>query len=61
MSCPSTDFDNQSAFSKMMDGIGYGTICLPLNYQNTLMVIFPPFYVILDQYKKGFPVLIRLL
>ena len=57
MSCPSTDFDNQSAFSKMMDGgIGYGTICLPAELPKyIIMVIFPPLYVILDQYKKGFP------
>ena len=55
--CSRTDFDNQSAFSKMMDGgIGYGTICLPAELPKyIIMVIFPPLYVIMDQYKKGFP------
>tara|TARA_B100000989_G_C19477296_1_gene443502 strand:+ start:307 stop:618 length:312 start_codon:yes stop_codon:yes gene_type:complete len=55
--CSRTNFDDQSAFSKMMDGgIGYGTVCLPAELPKyIIMVIFPPLYVIMDQYKKGFP------
>ncbi len=60
--CSRTDFDNQSAFSKMMDGgIGYGTICLPAELPKyIIMVIFPPLYVIWTSIKRDFPDLIRL-
>ena len=44
MSCPSTDFDNQSALSKMMGGKGMELFVYPLNYQNTLLWLsFHPF------------------
>lgn len=55
--CPATVFDNQSPVDKMMDGgIMYGTICFPKELSKyILMIIFPPLYFIVEQYKQGFP------
>ena len=55
--CSATDFNNQSAYDKFMDGgLGYGSVCFPAALPKFLiMIIFPPLSVFLDQYKLGFP------
>ena len=55
--CPVTNFDDQSTYDKFMDGgLGYGSICFPAALPKILiMIIFPPLAVFLEQYKRGFP------
>ena len=57
MSCSVNDFNEQSIYDKVMyGGFGYGSICLPANFSDYLvMIAFPPLYVFLDQKRKGFP------
>jgi uncharacterized membrane protein YqaE (UPF0057 family) len=58
MSCEVNDFnDGQSIYDKVMyGGMGYGSICFPSNLSDYFYLLaFPPFYVFLDQKRKGFP------
>ena len=61
--CPITDYDNQSLYDKLMDGgLGYGSICFPAEIgKYILLIIFPPLYVFIDQWKLGFPRIDRII
>lgn len=56
MACAAHDFNEQTIYDKVMyGGFGYGSICLPENMSDYLvMLAFPPLYVFLDQKRKGF-------
>ena len=51
-----TNLNEQSIYDKVIDGgIGYGSICLPTNiFRYLIMIIFPPLAVFLDEWKRGF-------
>ena len=56
MSCEAVDFNNQSLMDKIMyGGLGYGTICLPKNLSDyILMIAFPPAYIFRHQMRRNF-------
>ena len=56
MSCETTDFSEQTLYDKIMyGGLGYGTICIPKELpQYLIMIAFPPLYVFRHQMKRNF-------
>jgi uncharacterized membrane protein YqaE (UPF0057 family) len=56
MSCETVDFNKQSFFDKAMyGGLGYGTVCVPKNLPDYLiMIAFPPAYVFRHQMRRDF-------
>jgi len=61
--CSITDYDNQSLSDKLMDGgLGYGSICFPQEIgKYILLIIFPPLYVLIQQWNSGFDRIDRIL